>query len=266
MHDTLNLTNRTIGDLATDIPAAIRVFQAWKIDYCCGGKRSLADACASAGRTVDEFEAAIAAAPDVTGSSEVAWRTESLKSVAAQICERYHRYTREELVTLQALATKVYGVHGARNPELAHVVDLINELSGDMIPHMLKEEQVLFPYVDQLQEAADGQRAAATPFFGTVKNPVQMMMNEHDRVGELLVQLRAVTTDYTLPPTACFSYTQLFTRLQEFERLTHEHVHVENNIYFPRAIELEERIGNTASFAAQPGNAAASHACGCGGH
>jgi regulator of cell morphogenesis and NO signaling len=264
MH-TFNLTDRTVGELATDIPAAIRVFQAWKIDYCCGGKRPLADACASVGKTVEEFAAAIALAP-AAGGAEVPWTTAPLATVSAQICERYHRYTREELPTLQALATKVYGVHGGRNPELGRLEQLVGELTGDMIPHMLKEEQVLFPYVDQLEEAAAGKRAAATPFFGTVKNPVQMMMNEHDRVGELLVEARSITSDYSLPPTACFSYTQLFRRLEEFERLTHEHIHVENNIYFPRAVELEERMGNTASFAAHPGNAGASHACGCGGH
>ena len=266
MHDTLNLTNRTVGDLATEIPAAIRVFQSWKIDYCCGGKRPLSDAVASVGKSVEEFAIAISVAADANAGGEFAWTTESLASSAAQICKRYHAWTREELPTLQALAAKVHGVHGGRNPELGRVEELVNALSDDMIPHMLKEEQVLFPYVDQLEEAAAGKRAAATPFFGTVKNPVRMMMNEHDRVGELLLETRTITADYTLPPTACFSYTQLFNRLQEFERLTHEHIHVENNIYFPRAVELEEQMGNTASFASHAHGEAASHACGCGGH
>ena len=122
-----------------------------------------------------------------------------------------------------------------------------------MLPHMLKEEQVLFPYVAQLERGE-----APTPFFGTVRNPVRMMMMEHDRVGGLLAQLRATTSDYALPPDACFSYRELYRRLDELELKTHEHIHIENNVYFPRAVALEDQAGNAAAGHAH------GHAC-CGG-
>ncbi|HEX7705373.1 MAG TPA: iron-sulfur cluster repair di-iron protein, partial [Thermoanaerobaculia bacterium] len=261
MHDTQSLLGRTVGELAAQLPAAIRVFEAWKIDYCCGGTTPLTDACATAGHSVEDFAAAIAAAPDASAGVAVDWQTQDMGAIRNHIVNYYHRYTREELVTLSALAAKVHSVHGHRSPELAEVEKLITELSNDMLPHMLKEEQVLFPYVDELEQAAAGSRVAATPFFGTVKNPVRMMTLEHDRVGELLVNVRAITKDYALPEHACFSYTQLFNRLQEFEAKTHEHIHIENNIYFPRAIALEESAGQTAEFA----QTAAGASC-CGGH
>jgi regulator of cell morphogenesis and NO signaling len=257
--DTQSLQGRTVGELAAELPAAIRVFEAWDIDYCCGGKMPLAEACAHKGRSIEDFAAAIASAPDAAGGIDVDWSKQALAAIRAHIIDYYHRYTREELVTLKALAAKVHGVHGHRNAELAEVESLVDELGHDMLPHMLKEEQVLFPYVDQLEEAQAANRPAPTPFFGTVKNPIQMMMAEHDRVGELLARLRSVSSDYALPPTACFSYTQLYNRLQEFEAKTHEHIHIENNVYFPRAVELEERAGKAADFAHTAANC-------CGGH
>jgi len=137
----------------------------------------------------------------------------------------------------------VLGVHGSRHSELADVRRLVAALAGDMLPHMLKEEHILFPYVDELEEAENG-GPAPTPFFGTVKNPVRMLMMEHDRVGELLAELRQVTTEYAVPPDACFSYRELYRRLSDFELMTHQHIHIENNIYFPGSVALEERIGS----------------------
>lgn len=128
------------------------------------------------------------------------------------------------------------------------MVTLVRELTADLLPHMLKEEQVLFPYVNQMEEAVIAKHAAPTPFFGTVKNPVRMMMLEHDRVGELLARLRVVSDGYTPPESACFSYRELYRRLADIELRTHEHIHIENNLYFPRAISLEDRAGQPNTY------------------
>jgi regulator of cell morphogenesis and NO signaling len=261
MNTTNPYAERTVGNLAVEMPDSIRVFEAWKIDYCCGGKTPLAEACAAVGKTVDAFAAAMDTLASVPDSSQRDWTGESLTTIAAHIVKTYHNYTREELQTLDPLAVKVFGVHGDRRPELAEVLSLVRELAGDLVPHMLKEEQVLFPYVDQLQGAVEGSRPAPTPFFGTVKNPVRMMMLEHDRVGELLVRLRNVTGDYNPPESACFSYRELYRRFAEFERLTHEHIHVENNCYFPRAVAMEDVAGQPKEFAHGGGDHAG--ACGC---
>ena len=255
MSATTTIYDRTIGQIATEIPVSIRIFEAWKIDYCCGGRRPLADACAEAGKSVEEFIAAVESAATPPATNETDWSADSLRGIAERIVGTYHNYTREELATIAPLAAKVLSVHGDKRPELAEVVTLVRDLTADMLPHMLKEEQILFPYVGQLETSSETASPAPTPFFGTVRNPVRMMMLEHDRVGDLLAQLRAITTDYTAPSTACFSYRELYRRLAELEQQTHEHIHVENNIYFPRAVALEDRAGAATSF----GQA---HACG----
>jgi regulator of cell morphogenesis and NO signaling len=238
----------TVGELAADNPLSIRVFESWKIDYCCGGRTPIGDACAAAGKTIDQFIAALESAATTGDKDGTDWQKEKLAGVSTQICEIFHRVTREELATIAPIAAKVLGVHGERHAELAEVVALVSELTSDMLPHMLKEEQVLFPYVTALEAAEIEKRPAPTPFFGTVKNPVRMMMLEHDRVGELLASLRRVTGDYVAPADSCFSYRELYRRLAELETLTHEHIHVENNIYFPRAVALEEIAGQPAAF------------------
>lgn len=240
---TAELNSRTIGQLAVEIPIAIRIFEAWKIDYCCGGTTPLPEAMEAAGRTVDAFIEELARLSTAPAQG-FDWQSRTMNAMAREITATYHGYTREELRMIDPLAAKVLSVHGERRPELAAVLSLVRELAGDMIPHMLKEEQLLFPYVDQMEEAAAGLRAAVIPFFGSVKNPIRMMMLEHDRVGELLVRLREITGDYTAPSFACFSYRELYRRLTELEARTHEHIHVENNLYFPRAVALEEKIGS----------------------
>jgi regulator of cell morphogenesis and NO signaling len=247
MNATMDIRERTVGDLAVDMPLSIRVFEAWKIDYCCGGRTPLPTAVAAAGKTIDEFIAALEAqvtVPDARDWMSSDRLSDSLTKMSAGIVSIYHVYTREELLTIEPLAEKVLGVHGDRRPELKDVLALVLALRDDMLPHMLKEEQILFPYVAQLEGGN-----APTPFFGTVKNPVRKMMAEHDRVGELLASLRAVTDDYTPPESACFSYRELYRRLSEFEQRTHEHIHIENNLYFPRAVALEDRSGQPATFA-----------------
>jgi regulator of cell morphogenesis and NO signaling len=244
---TIDLTARTVGEIAVELPQAIRIFEAWKIDYCCGGRTPLAEACAAAGKTLEAFAVALDTLADVPDTARD-WSFDTLSTMARDIVATYHGWTREELATIDPLARKVLSVHGARHLELAEVVALIDAVRDDMLPHMLKEEQVLFPYVTELEQAVDGNRAAPTPFFGTVKNPVRKMRAEHDRVGELLASLRSVTGGFVPPEDGCFSYRELYRRLADLELRTHEHIHIENNLYFPRAVALEDRAGAPAAF------------------
>lgn len=227
------LTGRTVGEIAAEVPAAIRVFEKLNIDYCCGGATPLTDACSRAGISIDAFLQALegADAPE----ADIDWTTRPLAELTRYLVDRYHVHAREELATLTLLAAKVVSVHGGRHPELKRVGLLVNALEQDMLPHMMKEEMVLFPYVENL-EAGN----ATGSCFGTVENPIRVMSAEHEQVGDILRQLRITTDGYAIPPDGCFSYTQLYRRLEELERETHQHIHLENNIYFPRAIELEQ--------------------------
>jgi regulator of cell morphogenesis and NO signaling len=220
-----------LGELVALRPAAARVLEGAGLDYCCHGDRSLEDACAEAGVDAAAVEAELAELPPEPDSS---WTTLEPPALADHIVELHHRYLHEELPLLDALAAKVRSVHGERHPELTEVARLVSEIRADMEPHLRKEEVILFPAIHAL---AAGQRDFP---FGSVANPIRMMTLEHDRAGELLEELRAVTGGYEVPADGCASYRSLYERLHTLELDTHVHVHKENHVLFPAAIRLAE--------------------------
>jgi regulator of cell morphogenesis and NO signaling len=231
----------TIRDLAAGIPGATRVFEKFGIDYCCGGHRTMADACREASLQVEDLtrlleEAGRASQP----GAERDWRKEPLTALTEYIIDKHHYYTRQELDRLEKLFDKVCSRHGENHPELFEAQKAFYQLKEDLVPHMLKEEQVLFPYITRMEEAVSEGRAVSPSFFGAVRNPVRMMMTEHDTAGDLLKLLRGITRGYTTPPDGCVSFQTLYQALAAFEADLHQHIHLENNILFPRAVEMEE--------------------------
>ncbi|MDM7922854.1 MAG: iron-sulfur cluster repair di-iron protein [Pyrinomonadaceae bacterium] len=233
--------NKTVREIALELPQTTRVFEEFKIDYCCGGRKPLAEACANAGvdisavvekltRTMSDRQAD----PSITPS-------DSLTKLMDHIIDTHHVYTRKELSALFPLMEKVVRAHGGNHPELLELQESFIELANDLMPHLEKEELVLFPYIRRMeQNVRNGLGVPAAP-FGTVMNPVRMMMMEHDTAGDILKKMRLLSGDYTTPPDACPSFTGLFHRLQELERDLHQHIHLENNVLFPEALEIEER-------------------------
>jgi regulator of cell morphogenesis and NO signaling len=232
-------TTKTVGELALTIPGATGVFEKLGIDYCCGGDRTLDEACLGANLSVEVVSLELEKAAAQTGAAPRDWRSETLTSLAAHIIDTHHFFTKQELARLEALLEKVLGKHGENHPELFEVWKLFLRLKQDLIPHMLKEEQVLFPFVARMEEAVTGNRPVPQPFFGTVRNPVSAMMAEHDTAGDLLKQLRSATGGYVAPPDGCASYQTLYQSLAGFEADLHQHIHLENNILFPRAVGME---------------------------
>ena len=219
----MNTTN-TIADLVLNVPNAIPVLERLGIDYCCHGTQSIQQACSSASITSEELLTMIAKAP--AAAPERAFSDETIPEIIDFILDTHHIYTRATLETLEPLAAKVAGVHGANHPELIELQQLVNALSADLIPHMMKEEQILFPFLKCETEAC----------FSRVAAPIRVMMLEHEAVGELLVSIRKTTNDFALPPEACRSYTAYFGLLQELEQDLHRHIHIENNVLFPKAL------------------------------
>jgi len=248
----------TIAELAVAIPEAITVFERLGIDYCCNGGRTIQRACADAGITSDELLQMIAKV-EKSDAPARAWEAEPLSLLIRHVNDTHHVYTRESLQRLTQLAAKVRTAHGENHQELYVVERLVAELTADLVPHMLKEEQVLFPFVVNLERACEEHVEPPVPFFGTVKNPVRMMMLEHETVGEKLAELRGVTMDYLLPDDACTSYKVLFEGLIALEADLHQHIHLENNILFPRALELE----NGAATSPLVGALSERHNCSC---
>jgi regulator of cell morphogenesis and NO signaling len=155
------------------------------------------------------------------------------------ILATHHVFTVEEIERLTPLMAKVVTRHGDGHPELFELQALFSELTDSLIPHMRKEEHVLFPFIVELERAEKAKLPAPVPHFGTVKNPIRMMMAEHDTDGERLKKMRDITGDYSLPEGACPSFTALYAGLEDLERDLHRHIHLENNVLFPAAAALE---------------------------
>ncbi len=228
-----------VCDLAIENRNAIPLFERLGIDYCCGGRRPLADVCADAGLDAGSIIEELSRTSESAQLAELT--TRPLAEVISYICKHHHAITREELARLGALSEKVADRHGPNHPELAGVRAAFRRVTEDMLPHMMKEENVLFPFIGQLEQELASGATPTPPFFGTVQNPIRMMLAEHDVVADLLRQLRSITGAFAVPDDGCTSYRALYEGLAAFELLTHEHIHIENNILFPRSVELESK-------------------------
>ncbi len=238
----MNVTmEKTVRELALERPGAARVFEKLGIDYCCGGKQTLGQACQAAGvpvdRVLEALEVARYSGPDAAKGRD--WQTGSLADLISHIKNTHHKYTREETARLGPLFDKVCSVHGNNHPELLDLRETFRGLARELTTHLMKEEMVLFPYIERMEESVLQKEPILPPPFGTVQNPVAMMEHEHDSAGNALRALRAASNGYTAPADGCVSYQTLYKTLAELEADLHQHIHLENNILFPRAIALE---------------------------
>ena len=244
MNDTTPSTTPTTSTLLADFviadPSAARVFERHHLDYCCGGQRSLADACTDAGldahRVLDELIAL-----EATPSRPLV--ADDIAGLIGQIVTEHHTYLRRELPRLTDLMGKVVAAHGDRHPHVFDIAATLTELSNDLLPHLAKEEQILFPLTIQLLGAVE-----RTEFHcGSVMNSIRVMHAEHDRAGELLATLRQQADDYTPPADACPTWRALYGGLADLEADTHHHVHLENNVLFPRILGLDAGLPASVS-------------------
>jgi regulator of cell morphogenesis and NO signaling len=228
----------TLGDIVVADPSLARQLEQRRLDYCCGGSRSLEEACADHGLDA----AAVAAELDAARAERPAagWTTMSAAELVDHLEATHHHYLWEELPRLSALMDKVRSVHGVRHPELDAISTCLAELRADLEPHLVKEERVLFPMIRELAESS----TAPSFHCGSLRNPISVMLREHESVGELLARLRRLTADYTPPADGCASYTALFRGLGELEADTHLHVHKENNVLFPMVERIEAELGS----------------------
>lgn len=236
----MNFSSETrVKDIALSNPAARRVLEDAGLDYCCGGGESLHEACLHADVSPEEILNRLRENSKNNGPEDRNWMATPLYDLTRHIRDKHHRYVREAIPRTQVLLDKVTSKHGENHVELADIGRLFTEVGREMIMHMQKEEQILFPYIDALERAAHAHSSVEPPFFQTVRNPVHMMMKEHDAAGELVRQIRSLTSDFTAPDDACTTFKALYEALREFEADLHLHVHLENNVLFPRAVDME---------------------------
>jgi regulator of cell morphogenesis and NO signaling len=235
-------TETRVNEIALSNPGARRVLEDAGLDYCCGGGRSLQDACLHAGVTADEILKRLRQNIELAGPADAEWKNASLADFTRHIRERHHQYVRDTIPRVRALLAKIREKHAEKHPEIEEIEKLFGDVAREMTAHMQKEEQILFPYIDSLERSATGNGSLEPPFFQTVRNPIQAMMQEHDSAGNLMKSIRETSSQYKAPADACTSYQATYKELRRFEEDLHLHVHLENNILFPRAVALEAAV------------------------
>lgn len=229
-------TNATLADLVTARPGLAPRLDELGLDYCCGGQRSLVDAVEAAGLDLGEVAAALESVHAEPTDQD--WSAMGPAELVDHLEATHHAYLHDALPRLSSLVDKVTSVHGQRHPELAEVRSLFEELRGDLEPHLMKEERVLFPMVRELAAAT----TAPSFHCGSLGNPIGVMRAEHDTAGDLLARLRSATDGYSVPDDGCASYRALYAGLAELEADTHLHVHKENNVLFPAVLDAEQTL------------------------
>lgn len=235
--------DETLGAIAAKDLRKAQIFKKYGIDFCCGGKKTVKEACQEKGLDVTAVEHELRQADKTPSTRPLPYNEWSLDFLADYIVNTHHSYLLKTLPDLRGYAEKVAKVHGDRHPELVKIHELVEAINAELLSHMMKEERILFPYIKALATTQNNSIPTPACQFGTVKNPVDMMEAEHEMVGNYLEELRTLTAGYKLPEDACASYSLLYRTLEELEDDLHLHIHLENNILFPKAIELEKEIG-----------------------
>lgn len=235
-------TSTTIRDIVRNNHRAAAVFETYSIDFCCGGNRTLGEACIQKGidpSTIDQELRKLDAAGDTVNFRPGEW---DLDTLADFIVNNHHRYVRRTLPAILNHLNTLVPVHGKNHPELLHIAARFESVGDELTGHMQKEESVLFPYIASLAAASRRGNAIPRPMFTTVRRPIQMMEAEHRSAGDAFSFIRSATNGYTPPSDACDTYRVTVRELEEFEHDLHRHIHLENNILFPKAITLEEDV------------------------
>ena len=237
--------DETLGEIAVKDLRKAEVFKKYGLDFCCGGKKTVKQACAEKGLDVTKIEQELQAADKVVSNSRpLPYNDWNLDFLTDYIVNTHHSYVIKTLPDLESFSTKVASVHGENHPELLEISQLVKKVCRELSEHMVNEETILFPYV-KLIAAAKNNNSASVKFenFDSIQTPIDMLEKEHEAVGNSLETIRELSNNYTLPEDSCASYSYLFKTLDEFESDLFIHIHLENNILFPKAIKLEKEIG-----------------------
>ena len=237
-----NIRNKSVGEIVKLDFRAADVFSSYGIDFCCGGKISVAEACANA-KTEESFVvSALENLKSQQGSAVHDFDSWDIGFLADYIIHTHHQFVSKSIQQILPLAQKVADVHGDNHEEVELINELFQELAEDMLAHMQKEEGVLFPYIKKLAADDSAGKCSDASCFGTVMGPISVMEREHESAGVILKEMFRLSDGYTPPEDACNTFRVLYGNLKEFEDNLHRHIHLENNILFPKAIELEHAL------------------------
>jgi regulator of cell morphogenesis and NO signaling len=235
-------SEETLGEIAAKDSRRAQVFKKYGLDFCCGGKRTLKEACAEKGLDVTKIEQELQQADKLPASRPIPYGDWSLDFLAEYIVNTHHHYVRKTLPDIVSYSERVRNVHGNVHPELFRINQLVSEIDAELSGHLMKEEKILFPYIKALSAAKEKTQPLQAVHFGSVQSPINMMEMEHELVGKNLDEIKKLSNNYSLPEDACASYSLLYHMLDEFDEDMHLHIHLENNILFPKALETEKQL------------------------
>lgn len=233
-----------IGQLVAEDYRLAAVFSKYGIDFCCNGKRTIDEACSEMNISTDQVIEEINAVINQQGSDKIDYDSFPIDLLSKYIEQKHHRYVEEQIPVIRGYLKKISSVHGNRHPELHEILELFEATASELTQHMKREELMLFPQVRKMYTDAQEGRDLQEPPFGSFENPISTMMKDHNDEGERFRKIRALSNNFTVPDDGCNTYNVTYKLLEEFEKDLHLHIHLENNILFPKAIELEMSHSN----------------------
>lgn len=232
----------TIGEYVAKDFRTAAVFSKYGIDFCCKGNRTIEEACEKKNLDFAQIEKEVSQLLETKSDGAIDFKSWPTDLLIDYIEKTHHRFVEDKSAVLLPFLDKLCKVHGQSHPELFEINGLFQGCASELAQHMKKEENVLFPFIKQMEDAIRTGQAIEQPHFGTVENPIAMMKHEHENEGDRFVKIAELTNNYTPPSDACNTYKVTFAMLQEFEQDLHKHIHLENNILFPKAIEMQNRF------------------------
>ncbi len=236
------MENTTVGKIVAKDFRAASIFEKHSIDFCCNGNISLEEACKKNNTSFEQVQKELELLPASDTSEMGAQDTWDLDFLTEYIVQTHHRYVKEAIPVISAHCAKVDKKHGERHPEVVHIHKLFEEIAEELTRHMMKEELVLFPYIKSMVESSQKRTVLQRPHFGTIANPIKSMEAEHQEAGNKVEMIRLASNGFSLPEDACATFGVMYDELKQFEKDLHKHVHLENNILFPKAILLEKEL------------------------
>ena len=241
----INIATQTLASIVTNNSKAVPVFEKYDLDFCCKGKRTLAQACDEKGLKVDLISLEIESQLELRLAGQMPFEEMNCDQIINYILIHHHFYVKQSMPIITGHLEKVANKHGEKFPFMVEVFHLFSELQNDMTHHMQKEEMILFPRIKHMEEIVMNNKVAEMD-VAQIQGPVSVLMNEHDKAGELLYKIRNLTNGYEVPLDACTTFRVSLAELKEFEENLHKHVHLENNHLFPKAIQMMDQMNPIA--------------------
>ena len=237
-----DFNSKSIPEVEAEDYRSAKIFESYKIDFCCNGNKILKDVVEAKNLDSEKITTELISVKSQSNNGSLDFKSLPLDLLADYIEKKHHRYIEERTPDLKQYLAKLCAVHGENHPELFEINEQFNQSAGELAMHMKKEELILFPYIRKMMAAKQKKEKVNPPQFGSVENPIQAMMSEHDVEGERFKKIAHLTNNYTTPDDGCNTYRLTYSLLKEFQEDLHLHIHLENNILFPGAIEMEKKM------------------------